>query len=60
VQPYTVPYTAPVHNPVGGVQQMSYDDSRAEGTKATVEAMTDMTNKCPLTSYVLIAFRRAR
>jgi len=33
-----------------------YDDSRAEGTKATVEAMTDMTNKCPLTSYVLIGF----
>jgi len=56
VQPYTVPYTAQFNNPVGGVKQMSYDDSRAEGTKATVEAMTDMTNKCPLTSYVLIGF----
>ena len=56
VQPYTVPYTAQFNNPVGGVKQMSYDDSRAEGTKATVQAMTDMTNKCPLTSYVLIGF----
>ena len=56
VQPYTVAYTAQFNNPVGGVKQMSYDDSRAEGTKATVQAMTDMTNKCPLTSYVLIGF----
>jgi hypothetical protein len=56
VQPYTVPYTAQFNNPVGGVKQMSYDDSRAEGTKATVQAMTDMTNKCPLTNYVLIGF----
>jgi hypothetical protein len=56
VQPYTVPYTAQFNNPVGGVKQMSYDDSRAEGTKATVQAMTDMTNKCPLTSYVLVGF----
>jgi hypothetical protein len=56
VQPYTVAYTAQFNNPVGGVKQMSYDDSRAEGTKATVQAMTDITNKCPLTSYVLIGF----
>jgi hypothetical protein len=56
VQSYTVAYTAQFNNPVGGVKQMSYDDSRAEGTKATVQAMTDMTNKCPLTSYVLVGF----
>jgi Cutinase len=56
VQLYTVPYTAQFNNPVGGVKQMNYDDSRAEGTKATVQAMTDMTNKCPLTSYVLMGF----
>jgi hypothetical protein len=36
--------------------QMSYDDSRAEGTRATVQAMTDMNSKCPLTSYVLTGF----
>lgn len=35
---------------------MSYNDSRAEGTRAMVAAMTDMNNRCPLTSYVLIGF----
>ena len=56
MQPYTVPYTAQFNNPLGGVKQMSYNDSRAEGTRATVQAMTDMNNKCPLTSYVLVGF----
>jgi hypothetical protein len=56
LQTYTVPYTAQFNNPMGGVKQMSYNDSRAEGTRATVQAMTDMTNKCPLTSYVLMGF----
>jgi hypothetical protein len=53
---YTVPYTAQFHNPLSGDQQISYDNSRAEGTRATVKAMTDMNNKCPLTSYVLVGF----
>ena len=35
---------------------MSYNDSRAEGTRAAVKAMTDMNNRCPLTSYVLVGF----
>ncbi len=56
VQTFTVPYTAQFNNPLGGVKQMSYNESRAEGTRATVQAMTDMTNKCPLTSYVLVGF----
>ncbi|MGA7052224.1 MAG: cutinase family protein [Mycobacterium sp.] len=56
VQTFTVPYTAQFNNPLGGVKQMSYNESRAEGTQATVKAMTDMTNKCPLTSYVLVGF----
>ena len=56
MQTYTVPYTAQFHNPLSGDKQMSYNDSRAEGTRATVQAMTDMNNKCPLTSYVLIGF----
>jgi hypothetical protein len=56
VQTYTVPYTAQFNNPLGGVKQMSYNDSRAEGTRATVQAMTDMNKKCPLTSYVLMGF----
>ncbi len=35
---------------------MSYNQSRAEGFDATLRAMTDMNNRCPLTSYVLIGF----
>lgn len=29
---YTVPYTAQFHNPLSADKQMSYNDSRAEGT----------------------------
>lgn len=53
---YTVPYTAQFHNPLSADTQMSYNDSRAEGTRAAVKAMTDMNNRCPLTSYVLAGF----
>jgi hypothetical protein len=56
VETYTVPYTAQFRNPLGGPPQMNYDDSRAEGTRAAVKAMTDMNAKCPLTSYVLVGF----
>lgn len=56
VQEYTTPYTAQFHNPLSGDTQMSYNESRAEGTRATVQAMTDMNAKCPLTSYVLTGF----
>ncbi|HUH72706.1 MAG TPA: cutinase family protein [Mycobacterium sp.] len=56
VQTYTVAYTAQFHNPLSGDTQMSYNDSRAEGTRATVQAMTDMNNNCPLTSYALMGF----
>ncbi|MCB0949267.1 MAG: cutinase family protein [Mycobacterium sp.] len=53
---FTVPYTAQFHNPLSADQQMSYNDSRAEGTRAAVQAMKDMNNRCPLTSYVLVGF----
>src|SRR3954470_22293906 len=53
---YTVPYTAQFHNPLSADGQMSYNDSRAEGTRTAVKAMTDMNNRCPLTSYVLVGF----
>ena len=56
VEVYTVPYTAQFHNPLSSDKQMSYNDSRAEGTRATVKAMTDMNDRCPLTSYVLAGF----
>lgn len=56
VETFTVPYTAQFHNPFAADMQMSYNDSRAEGTRAAVAALTDMTNRCPLTSYVLVGF----
>jgi hypothetical protein len=56
VEIYTVPYTAQFHNPLSADQQMSYNDSRAEGTRNAVKAMTDMNNRCPLTSYLLVGF----
>ncbi len=56
VETYTVPYTAQFHNPLSGDTQMSYNQSRTEGSRASVQAMTDMNNKCPLTSYVLMGF----
>jgi hypothetical protein len=56
VEVFTVPYTAQFHNPFSADKQMSYNDSRAEGSRAAVQAMTDMNNRCPLTSYVLVGF----
>ena len=56
VEVFTVPYTAQFHNPMSADQQMSYNGSRAEGSQAAVRAMTDMNNRCPLTSYVLVGF----
>ncbi|WP_445167588.1 carboxylesterase Culp6 [Mycolicibacterium sp. Dal123E01] len=56
VEVYTTPYTAQFHNPLSSDKQMSYNDSRAEGTRTTVQAITDMNNRCPLTSYVLAGF----
>ena len=53
---YTVPYTAQFNNPLVPDRQMSYNDSRAEGTAAAVRAMTDMNDRCPLTSFVLVGF----
>ncbi|MBU8807732.1 carboxylesterase Culp6 [Mycolicibacterium goodii] len=56
LQVYTVPYTAQFHNPFAADKQMSYNDSRAEGMRTTVKAMTDMNDRCPLTSYVIAGF----
>jgi hypothetical protein len=53
---FTVPYTAQFHNPLSADKQISYNDSRAEGARNAVNAMTDMNNRCPLTSYVLAGF----
>jgi hypothetical protein len=53
---FTVPYTAQFHNPFSADKQMSYNDSRAEGTRAAVKAITDMNTRCPLTSFVIVGF----
>lgn len=53
---FTVPYTAQFHNPFSKDGQMSYNDSRTEGFNATVKAMTEMNQRCPLTSYVIVGF----
>lgn len=53
---YTVPYTAQFHNPLSADKQMSYNDSRAEGTSAAVRELTAMNDRCPLTSYLLVGF----
>jgi hypothetical protein len=53
---FTVPYTAQFHNPFAKDGQMSYNDSRAEGYQATVRAMTEINERCPLTSFVLVGF----
>lgn len=55
-QVYTIPYTAQFNNPFGARKEMSYDDSRAEGLRATEKAMADMNERCPLTSYVIAGF----
>lgn len=56
IQTYTVPYTAQFHNPFSQDNQISYNDSRAEGNRNAVKALTDMNSKCPLTSYVIVGF----
>ncbi len=56
METFTVPYTAQFHNPLSADKQISYNDSRAEGTRNAVKAITDMNNRCPLTSYVLVGF----
>ena len=56
VEVYTVPYTAQFHNPLSADKQMSYNDSRSEGSRVAVAAMTAMNDRCPLTSYVLVGF----
>jgi Cutinase len=56
IETYTVPYTAQFHNPFSQDNQISYNDSRAEGMRAAVKALTDMTDRCPLTSYLIVGF----
>ncbi|NGX05824.1 cutinase family protein [Mycobacteroides franklinii] len=56
LQTWTVPYTAQFHNPFANDNQISYNDSRKEGTDRAVKELTEMNDRCPLTSYVIIGF----
>jgi Cutinase len=56
VAEWTTPYTAQFHNPFSADNQMSYNDSRKEGLDATVKAISDINDRCPLTSFVLFGF----
>jgi hypothetical protein len=56
LQIYTVPYTAQFHRPFSNDNQMSYDDSRREGTATTKSAIAAMASKCPMTSYLIVGF----
>lgn len=51
----TVPYVAEFANPTAP-PQTTYDDSRAAGTAATLEMISERSAECPLTGYVLIGF----
>ncbi|MUL46588.1 cutinase family protein [Mycobacterium sp. CBMA293] len=53
---YTVPYTAQFHNPLAADNQMSYNDSREEGKKKAIDAIAEINNRCPLTSFVIMGF----
>lgn len=53
---YTIPYTAQFHNPFSADGQMSYNQSRKEGTDKTLRELADMNDKCPLTGFVLVGF----
>ncbi len=50
---FTVPYTAQFHNPLSADNQMSYNDSRAEGTRAAAEG--DHRHEQPLPADQLCA-----
>ena len=56
VQVYTVPYTAQFHNPFSADGQMSYNDSRAEGTRVTLDEIKRVNQACPLTSFIFVGF----
>jgi Cutinase len=56
LQAYTVPYVAQFHRPLSNDNDVSYDDSRRQGTDATKKVLTDIAARCPLTGYLIIGF----
>ncbi|MEJ6013215.1 cutinase family protein [Corynebacterium sp. H127] len=55
VKVWTLPYTAQFKN-VNAMHEMSYDESRNEGTSKLEAEMRMMHKDCPATDYVLVGF----
>ncbi|QNQ91539.1 cutinase family protein [Corynebacterium poyangense] len=55
VKVWTLPYTAQFKN-VNAQQEMSYDQSRQEGTSKLENELQTMHNQCPNTRYILSGF----
>ncbi|WP_293771229.1 cutinase family protein [uncultured Corynebacterium sp.] len=55
VKVWTLPYTAQFKN-INSQQEMSYDESRDEGTSTLEGELTYMHEQCPVTKFVLTGF----
>ena len=55
VKVWTLPYTAQFKN-INSQQEITYDESRTEGTTRAQEEMTKTHNECPLTDFILVGF----
>jgi len=55
VRVWTLPYVAQFKN-INSQQEVTYDESRTEGTTRAQEEMTKTHNECPLTDFILVGF----
>ena len=55
VKVWTLPYTAQFRS-IQDMSQMSYDDSREEGSAAVIDEMVSTNSQCPLTQFILTGF----
>lgn len=55
VQVWTVPYTAQFRN-IHAMHELSYDQSRNEGSAKAEEEMRATHGECPLTDFILVGF----
>ncbi|MBP3088523.1 cutinase family protein [Corynebacterium sp. sy017] len=55
VKVWTLPYPAQFRN-INAMNEMSYDDSRTEGTRLLEEELANMSAQCPTTDYIITGF----
>ena len=55
VKVWTLPYTAQFRN-INSQNEMSYDDSRNEGTAKMNEELINTHNECPATEFIIVGF----